>query len=102
VNRDAERALVGMTLAEIALLVFVGGLLAASLFGEGSLLGDTSWTLRAAALGFVVVELLIPLWVYLDVRRRSDGADRVWIHVAAMPLINLFGLAAYLADRSRK
>jgi hypothetical protein len=101
VNSDAERALIGITLGEVGLLVLLGGLLVSSLFGGGSFLADTSRAVRAAALAFVIVEVAVPLYVLLDVRRRTDDPDRVWIHVAAMPVINLFALAAYLADRSR-
>jgi hypothetical protein len=101
-NRDAERALIGMTIGEVGLLLLIGGLLTLSLFGGGSFLADTSRSVRALALGFIVVELLVPLWVYFDIRRRTDNPDRVWIHVAAMPVINLFALAAYFADRSRE
>jgi hypothetical protein len=101
-NRDAERALVGMTVSEIGALALVAFLLASSLFGDGFFLADTSRTLRAAALGFVVFELLVPLWVYVDIRRQAEPPDRVWIHVAAMPVINLFGLVAYLVERSRR
>jgi hypothetical protein len=100
-NRDAERALIGMTVGEVGLLVLIGCLLVLSLFGNGSFLGDISRSVRFLALGFIVVELLVPLWVYFDIRRRTDNPDRVWIHVAAMPVINLFALAAYFADRSR-
>jgi hypothetical protein len=100
-NRDAERALLAMTVGEVALLVSIGCLLALSLFGGGSFLADTSRSVRTLTLGFVVVELLVPLWVYIDIRRRTDDPDRVWIHVAAMPVINLFALAAYFADRTR-
>jgi predicted nucleic acid-binding Zn ribbon protein len=98
-NDDAERALVGMTLAEVGLLVVVAVMLVLSLFGGGSFLADTSRAVRAAALAFVVVELLVPLWILLDIRRRTDDPDRMWLHVAVMPVINLFALAAYLADR---
>jgi hypothetical protein len=101
-NRDAERALVGMTIGEIGLLAVLAGLVAWSLFGGGSFLADTSRSLRALALGFLVLELSIPLWVVVDIRRRTDDPDPVWIHVAAMPVINLVGLAAYLADRPRE
>jgi hypothetical protein len=101
-NRDAERALVGMTIAEVGALVVIGCLLALSLFGGGSFLADSSRLVRALALGFVLIEVLVPLWIYVDIRRRTDDPDRVWIHVAAMPIINLLGLAAYLADRSRE
>jgi hypothetical protein len=98
-NRDAERALVGMTIAEVGALVAVGCLLALSLFGGGSFLADTSRLVRALALGFVLIEVLVPLWIYVDIRRRTDDPDRAWIHVGAMPVINLFGLAAYLTTR---
>jgi hypothetical protein len=101
VNSDAERALVGITLGEVGLLVLLGGLLVLSLFGGGSFLADTSRAVRAAALAFVIVEVAVPLYVLLDVRRRTDDPDRAWIHVAAMPVINLFALAAYFADRAR-
>ncbi len=98
-NAGTERALLGMTLAEVALLAVIGVMLVLSLFGDGSFLADTSRAVRAAALVFVVVELLVPLWIIFDIRRRTDDPDYMWIHVAAMPVINLFGLAAYLADR---
>ena len=100
-NRDAERALIGMTIGEVSFLILVGCLLVLSLFGNGSFLADISRPVRFLALGFIVVELLVPLWVSVDIRRRTDNPDRVWIHVAAMPVINLFALAAYVADRSR-
>jgi hypothetical protein len=100
-NRDAERALIGMTVGEVALLVSIGCLLVLSLFGDSSFLADVSGPVRVLALGFIVVELLVPLWVDVDIRRRTDDPDRVRIHLAAMPVLNLFALAAYFADRSR-
>jgi hypothetical protein len=100
-NRDAERALIGMTVGEIGLLVLIGCLLVLSLFGNGSFLADVSRSVRFVALSFIIVELLVPLCVYFDSRRRTDNPDLVWIHVAAMPVINLFALAAYFAGRSR-
>jgi hypothetical protein len=106
VNSDGERALAGITLilealGEVGLLALLGGLLVSSLFGGGSVLADTSRTVRAAALAFVIVEVAVPLDVLLDVRRRTDDPDRAWIHVAAMPVVDLFALAASVADRSR-
>jgi len=45
---------------------------------------------------FLLLELLIPLVVYADMRRRGD-IDHTWLHIAAAPLLNLVGLAAYLS-----
>ena len=58
-------------------------------------------TVRLGALLFVCLELLIPLGAFLDIRRRSDDPDTMWVHAAAMPLINLLGVLASLEDRQR-
>lgn len=81
-------------LAVAALLALVVG----GLLGRTTFLTGVSRPLRIAAAAFLTVELLIPLWVYRDLRRRPD-ADAFWVHVAAMPGINLFGLFGYLQHR---
>jgi hypothetical protein len=37
--------------------------------------------------------------VFVDARRR--GIDGVWVHVAALPVVNVVGVAAYLLERER-
>jgi hypothetical protein len=50
---------------------------------------------------FLASELLVPLGVSVDVRRRGGDVDPVWVHAAALPLVNVVGLLAYLEDRRR-
>ena len=88
------------TLPELVVVAGAFLLLAASVFGGGSFLSSVSRPIRLALLAFLAVELLIPLWVWVDLRRRPDEGNSHWIHAAAMPVVNLFGLVAYLADRS--
>ncbi|MFC7095746.1 hypothetical protein [Halobaculum marinum] len=97
-----ERGLWVWTLSELAFVVALLVLVANSLFGGGSFLSDVSVGVRVAALVFLVVELLIPLFVYLDVRGDPDRSAHTWVHAAAMPFINLFGVIAYLDDRRRR
>ena len=64
------------------------------------------WTNRTpkfvvTALAFVAVELLIPAWVFVDLRRREDEPSGLWVHAVAMPLVNVFGLLGYLEERRR-
>ncbi len=101
VDEATERVLWIWTLSELALLGVFFLLLAASLFGEGSLLSTVSRQVRIIALGLLTVELLIPLFVYLNLRRSPHRSDTIWIHIAAMPLLNILGLMAYLADRNQ-
>lgn len=96
-----ERVLWIWTLTELAAVAIVFLLLAASTFGGGSILATVSRQVRLVAVGVLAIELLIPLFVYFDIRRSPNRPDTIWIHVAAMPLLNIFGLMAYLADRSR-
>lgn len=86
------------------LLFLAGGVVvvAASLLGRTALLTGYSVRLRAAALVVLTVELLIPLGIYLDLRRSPDDPDTGWLHAAVMPGINVFGLVAYLEDRRRQ
>ncbi|MFC7177033.1 hypothetical protein [Halosegnis marinus] len=99
-NAPAERYLWWATVGEIVLLGWLALLLAASVAGSGGFLAGYSRTVRALVLGFVLVELAVPAWILVDVRRRN--LDPVWVHVAAMPLVNLFGLAAYVEERKRR
>ena len=100
-DESTERALWAFTAPEIAAVAVLFVLLAASVFGDGSFLSSVSRGVRLAALVFLAVELLIPLWVYLDMRRNPVGLDTVWLHAAATPLLNVFGLVAYLDARRR-
>ena len=99
-DESTERVLWIWTAPELAAIAVLGWLLIESLTGRATFLSSVSRQLRLGALAFVVVELLVPLWVYLDLRRRDDSGT-MWVHVAAMPLLNLFGLVAYLDYRRR-
>ena len=98
---NAEHVLWIWTLGEVALLAWVGWLLVKSLVWNTGVLVTLSLPLRLAGLAFVVVQLLVPLSVYLDLRRREENPGHFWVHVAAMPLVNLLGLLAYLDERKR-
>ena len=91
------------TAPELAALVALFGLLVISLVGTPPVfateLASVSRSLRVAGVAFLAIELLIPLWVYIDLRQRKLGMDSIWMHVAAMPGLNLFGLFAYLQKR---
>jgi hypothetical protein len=99
-DESTERVLWIWTAQELVGFVVVGWLLAASLIGRTALWSSVSRQLRLVALAFVAVQLFIPLWVFVDVRRRDD-AGTMWVHVAAMPLLNFFGFVAYLDYRRR-
>lgn len=99
---DAEWLLWLWLAGEIGLLLALFALLSASLLGETSLTASFSRPLRAGALAFVTVELMIPLVVYLDLRRRTDEPGTMWLHAAAMPLVNVLGFLAYLEERRRE
>ena len=99
---SVERGLWVWTLSELAAVASLFVLVANSLFGGGAFLASVSVELRVAALAFLAVELAIPLFVYLDVRRTPAGANAAWVHAAAMPFVNLFGAVAYLEDRRRR
>lgn len=98
-DRDQFRFLWWWTLSEVAFLLGVYVVLIASLVGYSSTGTDISRSVRLGAVTFLTLELLIPAWVYLDLRRRSADSDTLWVHVAAMPVINLFGFIAYLQHR---
>jgi len=87
----AETAMVG-----VAFVLVVDGV-----FGTGGFLTSASRPLQLGVLGFLALELLIPVGVYLDVRWNALDMDHVWVHAAAMPVINVVGLIAYLEARKR-
>jgi hypothetical protein len=93
------------TAPELGALVAVFGLLITSLVGTPPVLAtdfaSVSRPIRAAGVAFLAIELLIPLWVYFDLRRHPSGVGSLWVHVAAMPGFNLFGFVAYLQERKR-
>jgi hypothetical protein len=90
-----------VTAAEVGGLVLLYAVVVASLLAGGGVLASLSWGLRTALLAFLTVELLVPLWVYRDLRRFPDRASALWVHATVVPVVNLLGLAAYLAERRR-
>ncbi|RXK51089.1 hypothetical protein [Halorientalis pallida] len=88
-------------MCEVALLWALFGLVAATLVGIDTPASPYSRTLRLGALGFLAVELLIPLWVFLDLRGREEVGE-IWSHVSAMPVVNVFGLLGYVEARNRQ
>jgi hypothetical protein len=102
VDRAGQGYLWALTAYEFVVLIVLVGLLTASLIGWTSLFSSLSRPVRIGAVVFLTIELLIPLWVYVDLRRRPDTSSALWIHVTAMPVINLFGFIAYLHERKRK
>ena len=96
-----ERALLFLVVPEVVAFGGVGVLLANSVFGDGAFLASYPVSLRLAAFAAAAVQCLVVVWVYLDVRRRPEMGP-MWVHAAAMPVLNVFGLAAYLAERKRK
>ena len=90
-----------LLVSELFVLAGAFAVVAASLLGRTAYLTGYSAALRWAALVFLAVELLVPLVVYLDVRRRPDDPDRAWLHAAVTPVVNVLGLVAYLEDRKR-
>ena len=94
-----HRTLWMWTAAELAAILVLFWLLAASLVGHTTLFSSVSRQVRLGAVAFLTVELLIPLWVFFDLRRRPNDSGHFWMHVAAMPGINIFGLLAYLQAR---
>jgi hypothetical protein len=87
-------------IAELFTLVVGFVVVAASLLGRTALLTSFSRTIRLLALGFLTVELLVPAWLYYDIRKR--GGDRVWLHASVMPVVNLLAVAAYVSERNAR
>ena len=93
--------LLAFVVPEVLLGGWLAVLLGLSLAGSGSFLATYSVAVRATLFTLVVLEVAIPLFVAVDGRRRPDDPDSVWVHAAAMPVVNLFGIVAYLEDRKR-
>ena len=87
--------------AELAVLAGAAILVTASLAGATDLLAGVPRPYRVAALGFLIVELCVPAWIYRDVRRRPGMATTTWVSVGATPVLNLIGFVVYLLERRR-
>lgn len=98
---DSRALLLALVVPEILLFSVLALLLGLSLAGSSSFAAGYSVQLRLAAFLFALVEVLIPTGVYLDIRRRSDDPDMTWVHAAAVPVVNLLGVVAYLEERRR-
>ncbi|WP_178916246.1 hypothetical protein [Natronomonas gomsonensis] len=94
---DDSDVLFPLFVAELLTLTGAFSVVAASLLGRTTLLASFSRTARLLALGFLTVELLVPAWLYYDIRKR--GGDRVWLHASVMPVVNLLAVAAYVSER---
>lgn len=68
--------------------------------GHTTLFASVHPALRALAVLALLSFAIAPLWVFYDVRRADDSF--VWVHAVMLPLVNLFGLAAYLHHRSQR
>jgi hypothetical protein len=99
---DDGDVLFPLFVAELLTLVGAFVVVSASVLGWTTLLGSVSPTVRLLVLAFLAVELLVPAWVYYDIRRRGEEADRVWLHASVMPVVNLLVVLAYLAERDAK
>jgi len=98
----SHRRVVGaFVLLESCLMGLLAVVLARGFLSPAGTLSGLSVTLRVALLLFVLIEIAVPVAVYVDVARRDDDPDWVWVHAATMPVINLLGLVAYLDDRKR-
>ena len=102
VMERAERVLWIWTAGEVALFAWLLWVLWTSLSGGATPLVSLSRPLLLAGLAFAAFQLLVPLVVFLDVRRREDDPGYLWVHVSAMPLLNVFGLVGYLEERRRR
>lgn len=98
---DVERVLWVFLLPEILLLCYLLAVVAGSLVGYTTVASPHPRQLRIAAVVFLLVELAIPTWIYVDTRRRPNGTSTIWVHAAMFPVVNLFGLLGYLVERRR-
>lgn len=98
---DVERVLWLWLIPELLLLCYLLAAISASLFGYRTAASPFPRTIRIAAVAFLLVELAIPTWIYLDIRRRPGTTSTIWVHAAMLPIVNLFGLVGYLEERRR-
>lgn len=93
------------TAPELAALLAVYGLLVTSLVGTPPVfateLASVSRPIRVAGVASLTIELLIPIWIWIDLDRDQRSGGSLWVYVAAMPLFNLVGLVAYMQERQR-
>ena len=97
---ESERVLHALLLPELAAVAVAFVVVSDSLFGGGRLLASVPRAVRLVAWAVLGSEFLVPAAVYLDMRRRG-AVDAVWVHAAALPVVNVFGVAAYLERRGR-
>jgi len=98
---EDERFLLVFVVSESLLLGYLAVTLALGFTGSGGVFPSLGPVIRVAVLSVVLLELAVPLAVYVDVRRRTDDPDPVWVHAAMMPVVNILGLVAYLEARER-
>ena len=98
---DDSRALLAFVVAESLLLGYLAAQLALGFAGPDGAFPALSAPARIALLLVVLLELAVPIAVYVDVRRRDDDPDPIWVHAATMPVVNVLGVVAYIADRQR-
>jgi|GEM_PF-1266628 len=99
---DVERLLWVFLLPEMLILCSLLAVVAGSLVGYTTVASPYPRQLRIAAVAFLLVELAIPTWIYLDTRQRPDDTSTIWVHAAMFPVVNLFGLIGYLEERRRR
>ncbi len=98
---ETERVLHLLLVPELVAIAAIVLALVYSLVAETTLFSSYSRSLRLALAAVLSTDLLAPLAVYLDMRLSGREVDAVWIHAAALPLVNVIGVAAYLVDRDR-
>lgn len=98
---DDTAFVAALVVPELLLLGVAFAVVAGSLLGWTTLLTGYDVPLRVAALVFLALEILIPVGVYADLRRRPDETGLTWVHAAAVPVVNLVGVVAYLEERGR-
>ena len=101
-DAQTERILHFLLLPELLAVAVAFGLLVYSLVADTTLFSSYSRTLRLAIAAVLSTDLIAPVVVYLDMRLSGREVDAVWIHAATLPLVNVIGVAAYVADRNRR
>lgn len=90
---------VGIWVLETSLLGAIFYYVAAGLLGQSDVGASLPAWVRVVVLVLLVVFVVVPVWVWRDVRR--TGGDDRWVRLTLFPLVNLLGLAAYLRHRRR-